>query len=98
MPNRGKKAQASVTRETIDVSQRPQREQCSLAGNLSGHPDASIGMGDDDDDADDSAAAWRASDDLMCDVKADETPRRRYGGVSRGNGLSRIVPAVHAAP
>ena len=44
-----------MTRETKVVSQRPQREQCSLAGNLCGHPDESMGMGDDDDDDDDAA-------------------------------------------
>ena len=45
MPSSGKKAQASATRVTSVVSHRPQREQCSWAGNLLGQPAPSMGRG-----------------------------------------------------
>jgi len=39
-----KKAQASVTCDTQEVSHKPHLEQCSLAGNRSGQPDGSMGV------------------------------------------------------
>ena len=45
MPS-SKKAHASVTLLTNEVSQRPHLEQCSLAGKRSGHPAGSIGVAD----------------------------------------------------
>ena len=39
-----KKAHASLTLDTNEVSHKPHLEQCSLAGKRSGHPDGSIGI------------------------------------------------------
>lgn len=45
MPREGRKAQASVTLVTNEVSHNPHLEQCSFAGNLSGQSEPSIGRG-----------------------------------------------------
>ena len=55
-----KKAQASVTLDTKEVSHKPHLEQCSLAGNRSGHLDPSMGILDED-------TSFKDADNLVAD-------------------------------